>query len=91
MTHPKVLAMARRICADVRPDYAAGFLSGEFDTSSTEIRTAIAAIERVTVLADLWLSHDLDDWPDYVAPSDLAVAVARFDHLPEPAEDTTRT
>jgi len=35
---------ARRICAQARPDYAAGFLSGEYDQSSTEMRAVLIAL-----------------------------------------------
>ena len=28
-----------------------------------------------------WLRYDLDDWPDYVAPPDIADAIEQGDHL----------
>jgi len=36
--------------------------------------------ERDAIVA--WLRHDLHDWPDYVAPSDIADAIECGDHLP---------
>lgn len=38
------LELARKFCAQARPDYATGFIGGDFDESSTEIRTALIAI-----------------------------------------------
>jgi len=34
---------ARAICAQARPDYAEGFLSGKYDNSSTEMRAVLLA------------------------------------------------
>lgn len=36
--------LARQICAQARPDYAAGFLSGKYDDSSTEMRAVLIAL-----------------------------------------------
>lgn len=41
-----LLQEARAICAEARPDYAAGFLSGEYDKSSTEMRAVMIALQR---------------------------------------------
>jgi hypothetical protein len=41
-----LLVEAREIAAKARPDYAEGYLSGGYDTSSTEIRTALLALRR---------------------------------------------
>lgn len=35
--------------------------------------------ERAAIVA--WLRHRLDDWPDYVAPSDIATAIEAGEHL----------
>ena len=35
--------------------------------------------ERAKIVA--WLRHKLDDWPDYVAPSDIADAIEAGEHL----------
>ena len=42
------------------------------------------AAERADVVA--WLRHDLDDWPDYVAPSDIADAIEAGEHTKEPSD-----
>src|SRR5689334_8566193 len=36
---------ARAICAQARPEYAEGFLSGKYDASSTEMRAVLIALE----------------------------------------------
>ena len=38
------LELARQICAQARPDYADGFLSGKYDGSSTEMRAVMIAL-----------------------------------------------
>ena len=88
MTHPKVLAMARELAANERGVEAMrkAYLDGTRD-DQCEVRVAIAAIECTTELAEDWLRHDLDEWPDYVAPADLADAIADFPHLFEPSND----
>jgi len=45
----------------------------------TAARPAIMAEERASIV--WWLRYDLDDWPDYVAPPDIADAIEQGDHL----------
>jgi hypothetical protein len=40
------LREARRICAQARPDYADGFLSGKYDQTSTEMRAVLIALAK---------------------------------------------
>jgi len=77
MTHPKVRAMAQEIAATATRRLHINDPRAIDDLASV----AITAIERTTELAEDWLRHDLDDWPDYVAPADLADAIADFPHL----------
>lgn len=42
-------------------------------------RRLAAENERAKIVA--WLRHNLDEWPDYVAPSDIAAAIEAKEHL----------
>jgi flagellin-like hook-associated protein FlgL len=44
MPDQTIIEQARRICAQARPEYADGFLSGEYDESSTEMRAVLIAL-----------------------------------------------
>ncbi|MGV1682886.1 hypothetical protein [Sphingopyxis sp. NJF-3] len=89
MTHPKVLAMARQIVADDGNHPPEAVYAGYFDRHA-EMRTAIAAIERVTGLAaelgreraDAYTGHNMPDFGE--AHTEYADAILALDHLPEP-------
>jgi len=52
------------------------------DNAVEVLRSALATpqpTETQRIVA--WLRHDLDDWPDYVAPADIADALERGEHL----------
>lgn len=94
MTHPKVLALAREICAQVCGRDALGrqaaseFLAGDAD-DETDMAIAIAAIERVTEaaanLAEGWVAVDYDESANCMA-GNIRDEIAAFDYLPDPEE-----
>lgn len=63
---------ARQICAQARPDYAEGFLSGEYDDSSTEMRAVLLALSTQPppvsavrdILREIWLEASETIPPD---------------------------
>lgn len=78
---PEVMQMAGMIADEIVPP-CKGSAVVHASFRDVAYRAAALAIVQTTEAAAHWMTHDLDDWPDYVAPSDLAECLRTFSHLP---------
>jgi hypothetical protein len=77
---------SKELILDCNSEYARRLIENGYTGMPLFSRPSTPVVGEVERLIH-WLRHDLDDWPDYVAPADIADAIERGEHLNDGGEN----